>query len=125
LFAQKILWGIPFENFKFLLDKFPKSAELVHYANARISSILKEFYPITEQYERKFQDYLTRQDTAISYELSRCPKSPFDANIKVELDQFSKLRSNLLDMLSTSTGASETIWQEQTYWKLKSQISKF
>lgn len=39
---------IPIETFELLIKKFPKTAELNYYANARIATIVKEFFPHTE-----------------------------------------------------------------------------
>lgn len=45
---------IPVEIFKLLIKKFPTTTELDKYAEHRISSIIKEYFPIVEEYEKDY-----------------------------------------------------------------------
>lgn len=54
------------ETFELLIKKFPKTAELNYYANARIATIVKEFFPHTESCEEKFNKFIERQEKSLS-----------------------------------------------------------
>lgn len=56
---------IPIETFELLIKKFPKTAELNYYANARIATIVKEFFPHTESCEEKFNKFIERQEKSL------------------------------------------------------------
>jgi hypothetical protein len=53
------------------LKHFPKKAEMRRYANARISTILKEHFPGLERHEKKFQRLLEQKDDKLNSELGQ------------------------------------------------------
>lgn len=91
---------IPIETFELLIKKFPKTAELNYYANARIATIVKEFFPHTESYEEKFNKFIERQEKSLSSALQDDIQNTFKENAKIEICQFREVRANLLELLN-------------------------
>ena len=104
---------LPLETFNLLIKNFPKTAELNHYANARISIILREFYPRMEEYETKFNRFIENQNKKIQ---SDCPTSikldsVFEPYKKIDLEKFSDLYNELKNLLESSVSIPEREWQ--------------
>ena len=116
---------LPIETFELLIKKFPKTAELNNYANSSISTILKEFYPSVEQYEKKFQKYLEQRHKTLSAVVSSNTYSVFKENVGIEFNQFYRLQQNLNDLLSRTDSVSELIWQEQICGLLRLLYPKY
>ncbi len=102
--------GISIEAFMELVKKFPKTAELDKYANSRIASILKEYLPECDRYERIYERFIERKN----YNITNPNKSNISkSNLAIELAQFSTALEQLEMMLSGSEGMSESLWQEK------------
>ena len=116
---------LPIDTFEFLIKKFPKTAELDHYANARISTIVKEHFPATEQYELQFDKYIQRQDSSL---VSMSPASSqkfYKENIQVEFHQFQSMRKELAELLDRADSVSEQVWQEAIHGILQLLYPKY
>lgn len=50
--------GISKETYYELLKKFPKTAELDKYAHNRIASILKDYFPECDKYEKIYDRFI-------------------------------------------------------------------
>ena len=94
--------GMPYEAFLSLLKSFPKTAELDKYANSRISSCIKEFFPECDQHEQIFKRFLARGSHTGNVSSS---------NDEIELAQFSAALQELKRLLDNSIGISESDWQ--------------
>lgn len=116
---------IPIEVFELLIKKFPKTAELNHYAKSRIATIIKEFYPGAEQYEVNFDKFLERQERSLSSALSHNTQNTFKANIEIELTQFIEIRENLRNLLERADSVNEKVWQEQIHGLLRLLYPKY
>lgn len=110
---------IPIETFELLIKKFPKTAELNYYANARIATIVKEFFPHTESYEEKFNKFIERQEKSLSSALQDDIQNTFKENAKIEICQFREVRANLLELLNRSDSVREEVWQKQIHEELR------
>lgn len=107
---------LPFEVFEQLIENFPKTAELNRYANARIATIIKEFYPHTEHYESLFQKYIEQKNHRLASAIpTYTPQSIFKDHIKIELDKFEDLQANLKKWLDDADTIPEDKWQEQIH----------
>ncbi|PNY85031.1 Shedu immune nuclease family protein [Staphylococcus agnetis] len=52
---------LPWTKYQELVNRFPKSTELIHYANARIANIVKDYLDLNEDYDEKFEKYLSKK----------------------------------------------------------------
>ena len=102
--------GISLEMFNKLLDLFPKTAELNKYADNRIASILKEFFPECDRYEKIFDSFINKKDLTLK---KICNTKPSNANLQIEYAQFKSVLSQLNEMLSSSVTIAEPKWQNQ------------
>lgn len=116
---------IPIETFELLIKKFPKTAELNYYANARIATIVKEFFPHTESCEEKFNKFIERQEKSLSSALQDDIQNAFKENAKIELCQFREVRANLLELLNRSDSVREEVWQKQIHGLLRLLYPKY
>ena len=103
---------LPIDTFELLINKFPKTAELDRYANARIATIVKEHFPATEQYVLQFDKYIQRQDSSLTSISPTSSQQFFKGNIQVEFHQFQSIRKELAELLERSDSVSEQVWQE-------------
>ena len=110
---------IPFETFKLLIKKFPKTAELDYYAHARIATIIKEVFPYAEEHEARFNQFLEKQDNSLSLIFSINHQTLLQENAAIELSQFSAIRNRLAELLDQEQCISEQIWQEQIHGILR------
>lgn len=102
--------GIPIEKYMELVQHFPKTSELDKYADNRIASILKEFFPECDRYEAIYKKYIDRKGP-IKSNLKSLNVS--NANIHIELAQFTTALLELEEMLAQADGFREEIWQEK------------
>lgn len=116
---------IPIETFELLIKKFPKTAELNYYANSRISTIVKEFFPHTDLYEEKFDKFIEKQERSLSFSLEPNVQSIFKENAQIEYRQFWGVREKLLELLSRSDTVREEMWQEQIHGILRLLYPKY
>lgn len=116
---------IPFETFKLLIKKFPKTAELDYYAHARIATIIKEVFPYAEEHEARFNQFLEKQDNSLSLIFSINHQTLLQENAAIELSQFSAIRNRLAELLDQEQCISEQIWQEQIHGILRLLYPKY
>lgn len=100
--------GIPIETYMELVHYFPKTAELDKYAESRIAHILKEFFPECDKYEAIYKKYIDRKNID---EAESNQKGIRNANVSIELAQFSVALDELEEMLSLQEAYTEKEWQ--------------
>lgn len=113
------------DTFELLIKKFPKTAELDYYAHARIATIVKEFFPRTELYEIKFNQYIERQERNLKANFSSNSQNPFQENAAIEFQQFKGIRYDLVELLNREESVSEQVWQEQIHGLLRLLYPKY
>lgn len=111
--------GISIEAFNYLLKIFPNSIELNKYANSRIGNILKEWFPEADMYEPIFNKYIVGKST------KKIGSNYSEANMKIELEQFSIALRQLEKMLSEAQGFDERVWQEKIHQILQLLYPKY
>lgn len=116
---------IPIDTYEFLVEKFPKTAELDYYAHARIATIVKEFFPKTEIHETKYNQFLNRREKKLRDTLSPIIQTSFQENAAIEFRQFNSIRYNLVELLEREQGVSEQVWQEQIHGLLRLLYPKY
>ena len=94
--------GIPFEAYQSLIESFPKTAELDKYANSRIATCVKEYFPECDKYDQIYEHFLAKKKHAHSILSKRD---------EIELAQFSAALEELKQLLNNSAGISEADWQ--------------
>lgn len=98
--------SIPIEVFEQLLKKFPSSTELDRYANARVSSIINDYFDEMKDFKGQYEAYLNKQKPIPSISEFR-PEELFEA----EINKFILIRDTISQWLSSSDGRSEKEWQ--------------
>lgn len=116
---------IPIDTFELLIKKFPKTAELDHYARARIATIVKEFFPKSEIHEIKYKQFLERSERALASTFLPTIQTAFQENVRIELWQFKNIRDNLVELLDRAQGVKEPDWQEQIHGLLRLLYPKY
>lgn len=53
---------LPWTKFLELVNRFPKSTELTHYANARIANIVKDYLDLNKDYDEVLEKYLSKKE---------------------------------------------------------------
>lgn len=102
--------AIPLSTYETLLKHFPKKAEMRRYANARISTILKEHFPGLERHEKKFQRLLEQKDAKLNSELGQTQWN-ISLNTVIEHKQMIALRDDLNELLKDADSIPEATWQ--------------
>ena len=98
--------AIPEVEFKRLLNEFPTSTELTHYARARIHRVLKGYLEMATDAEQKLDAYLSRSKP------DRVTSSP-PLLQEYELHKFQYVRDELRQMLKESDAYPEKEWQRK------------
>lgn len=94
--------GMPFEAYQSLIESFPKTAELDKYANSRIATCIKEFFPECDKYDQIYERFLTK---------GKHIHSVLGKNAEIELAQFSAALEELKQLLNNGAGINEADWQ--------------
>jgi hypothetical protein len=100
--------SIPVEVFEQLLRKFPNSTELDHYANARVSNIIGEYFDGMKDFRAQYENYLSRRKSV----LSAGEIHPTEL-LQSEIDKFILIRDTIREWLGSSDGRTEKEWQQK------------
>lgn len=99
---------LPIEEFKKILEIFPKSTELQKYSNARISHILKEYVDMKRDFVSDYNSYMSKKSVANS------ARSSLSASFaEYEIMKYQIVLNRLKDMLKNEKGYSESDWQNE------------
>ncbi|MEK5320935.1 Shedu immune nuclease family protein [Paenibacillus sp. FSL L8-0644] len=99
---------LPIEEFKKILEIFPKSTELRKYSNARISHILKEYVDMKRDFVSDYNSYMSKKSVANS------ARSSLSASFaEYEIMKYQIVLNRLKDMLKNEKGYSESDWQNE------------
>jgi len=99
--------SIPFDVFEQLLKKFPNSTELDHYANARVSNIIGEYFDGMRDLRAQYETYLSRRKSVVSK-----PTFHPENLLQAEIDKFVLIRDTISLWLGSSEGRTEKEWQQ-------------
>jgi Domain of unknown function (DUF4263) len=102
--------NIPIPAFKELLKKFPNSTELDRYANARVGSVLGDYFDFMKDAREHYESYLNRTGSL----QKGSPLSPFSQRelLRTELEKYVLIRDTIIDWLRSSEVRSEREWQK-------------
>lgn len=98
--------ALPEEVFEEMLRQFPNTYELKRYARARVSSMIRNYVPISTDHEAEYLKYRQRKASAKGSQ----PQKVFG---KYETDKFSALVQKIEDMLGSVDAYTEAQWQQE------------
>lgn len=99
--------AIPLADFERLLQTFPTSTEITHYARARIARVLKDYFGTMSDAEGQLNRYLNRK--------KRLPTTSRPSIVtNFELQKFEYVHAELSTMLQQADSYSEKDWQTKT-----------
>ena len=98
--------SIPLAEFDELIRNFPTSTELKHYANARVTRVLKDYLGTLSNAQLTLESYLNRKKT-----IQMASRVKFIQ--EYELGKFEYVRDELKEMLTEVESYSEKDWQKQ------------
>lgn len=98
--------ALPAEVFEEMLGQFPNTYELKKYARARVSSMIRNFVPISADHEAEYRKYRQRKASAKGTQ----PKEVF---AEYESDKFAALVQKIEDMLGSVDTYTEAQWQAE------------
>ena len=96
--------AIPQADFEQLLETFPTSTELTHYARTRITRVLKDYFGTISDAEAKLNRHLKNKKTF-------APHSSKSLVADFELQKFEYIHEELKLMLATADTYEEGDWQ--------------
>lgn len=97
--------SIPLADFEELMRNFPTSTELIHYASARISRVLKDYLGTMSDAQKKFDAHLNRKQTVRAASRIKFLED-------YEPRKFEYVRDELQEMLKDAEAYSEHDWQK-------------
>ncbi|MAL24111.1 MAG: hypothetical protein CMP05_05395 [Xanthomarina sp.] len=98
--------NIPIEDFDQLIQDFPTTYEKKIYAEARISSTIKNYFETTKDAETTFQNYLNKKPSKIGKKLNKLFQ-------EYELLKYSTILEKLEGMLKSENSYNEIQWQKE------------
>lgn len=98
--------SIPIDSFEELIKRFPTTYEKNLYAEARITSIIKNYFDTTIDSEKKFQNYLNKKKSKKGDDLTKIFQ-------EYEIQKYSTILKKLEVMLSSENSYSENQWQNE------------
>jgi len=98
--------SIPINEFKFLLQNFPNNYEIHKYVDARLSSVLRNYFDNVVDAEYKYNKYMNKKLSKKGQNLTVLFKDN-------ELNKFSIVLNKLEEMLDSENSYTEKQWQEE------------
>lgn len=98
--------AIPLIDFELLIQTFPTSTELTHYARSRISRVLKDDFGTLSDAESKLNSYLARKKRLVTTSRNSILEN-------FELQKFEYIHSELEGMLKDVDSYLEKDWQKK------------
>ncbi|MCK5084866.1 MAG: DUF4263 domain-containing protein [Candidatus Pacebacteria bacterium] len=99
---------IPKEEFNKMLDDFPKEGELEKYVDARLSTVLINYFNTTVDSEEKYKDYMNKK-------ISIKGKNIYKMFKKSELVKYKAIYEELKRMLKDEANFNEKEWQKEMH----------
>lgn len=98
--------SISFNSFEELIKRFPTTYEKNLYAEARITSIIKNYFESTIDSEKKFENYRNKKDSKKGKDLSKIFQ-------EYEIQKYTTILDKLEEMLNSENSYSENQWQNE------------
>lgn len=97
---------LPASEFEKLIKAFPNSHEIKLYRQAKVTSILKEYFNRVVDGEQKFHSYLNKKVPIYNSQIRKMFKD-------AEILKFETLHGKLLQMLENEVNYTEKQWQQE------------
>jgi len=98
--------ALPNDIYKKLLKNFPNTTELNKYAQARISSIIRQYIQTDIDGEASYNKYLNKKPSHTGEQLGAY-------FAEYEKEKFDRLHTKMNDMLASTARYNETQWQKE------------
>jgi hypothetical protein len=98
--------AIPLEAYEQLVENFPTTYEKKAYAQARVSSILKNYLETTRDSETRYHRYMNKKISRKGTDLQKLFKD-------MEVDKYKTILEKLEVMLKSENDYSEHEWQQE------------
>lgn len=98
--------NMPLQAYVKMIDEFPTTYEKKVYAEARVSSIIKNYFDTTRDAEFKLQNYLNKKSSKKGKNLAKVFQ-------EYELQKFHTIQDKLKGMLESENGYNEDQWQNE------------
>ena len=98
--------SLPVSEFNQLLKNFPNTYEIKKYVNARISSVLRNYFDSVDDGEQKYNSYMNKKVSKKGRNLSEFFKES-------ELNKYNTILQKLEEMLKNENSYTEKQWQEE------------
>ena len=108
--------AIPLPDFNRLIHLFPTKTTLLHFSNARIAGILKEYFDTMPDAQKKLEEHFTRQGKLADRMAKKDTISPVisvNPLREYELDKYRYILESVEEMLQTTDEYSEGDWQKK------------
>jgi hypothetical protein len=99
--------NIPIPAFKELLRKFPNTAEMNHYAAARVASVVGDYFALMKDARDRYEMYLSKTRSVLKAAPLRQPEL-----LRTELEKYILIRDTIADWLRDAGVRSEADWQK-------------
>ncbi len=105
--------SIPSEVFSAIILRFPNSYEIENYSLARVSSVLKEYYNDSIDFEAKYEKYREKKRQNLLKEIGKNRNHGLSEIFKdVEKNKYIEILKLLKSMLSSIDDYTEKQWQD-------------
>lgn len=101
--------SIPITDFQILIDNFPTSTELDHYAAARVATVVGDYISPLKDARAQYETYLSRRRSTISSSSDHLPQTEL---LLAELEKYTYIRKTIAEWLSDGAARSEGDWQK-------------
>lgn len=106
---------LPWSKFIELVNRFPKSTELTHYANTRISNIVKDYLDLNKDYDEVLERYISKKEMRMKDSIDD-DRILFNNNIDIdiaesEIEKYTMALNKLKNNIETDS-YDELNWQE-------------
>lgn len=113
LISEQIIIGgkndkaIPIEAFNNLIQQFPTSTEVRHYASTRVTLILKDYLETMTNAQEKLSNYLKKKKI-----LNKVDENNIDIIYELEIKKYEYIRDRIKEELKQASAYSESDWQK-------------
>jgi len=98
--------AIPIQDFENLLSGFPNSYEIRKYADARVSTVLRNYIGTTTDAQTKYKKYMNKKVSQVGEKL-------IDSYKEVEYEKYKSILEKLQNMLDDEDSYNEKQWQNE------------
>lgn len=98
--------AIPIQDFERIISGFPNSYEIRKYADARVSTVLRNYLGTTTDVQTKYKKYMNKKVSLVNEKL-------FDSYKEIEYQKYKIILEKLQTMLSNEDSYNEKQWQNE------------